>query len=280
METLGYYNGKYGELCDMKVPMLDRGCYFGDGIYEVTYSRNYKMFAIEEHLDRFFRNAAELDLNIAQPREELKDILREMLSKLDCGEQMIYWQATRGTAPRSHVYPEDMQANLWIMMKPGVIQDNFKKVALMTAEDTRFLHCNIKTLNLLPSVMIATRTSREGCHEAVLHRGGRVTEGSHSNVHIIKNGTFRTAPTDHLILPGIARAHLIGICKKNGIPVDETAFTVDEMMEADEVIVSSSSCLCRGAYSIDGTEVGGRAPEILDLLCRETLKEFNGETDI
>ena len=73
-------------------------------------------------------------------------------------------------------------------------------------------------------------------------------------MHIIKNGTFRTAPTDHLILPGIARAHLIGICKKNGIPVDETAFTVDEMMEADEVIVSSSSCLCRGAYSIDGTE--------------------------
>lgn len=280
MKTLGYYNGKFAPLEEMSIPMLDRGCYFGDGVYDATYSRNHKIFALREHIDRFYRSAEMLDIKIRETKDEMAALLCDMVSKMDDGGQFVYWQATRGTALRNHVYPEDMQANIWIMLKPGKIQNNFEKVSLITAEDTRFYHCNIKTLNLIPSVMAATRTNRSGCHEAVLHRGERVTECSHSNVHILKNGVFRTAPTDCLILPGIARAHLINICREKGIPVDETPFTVSEMMDADEVIVSSSSCLCRGAYSVDGVNVGGRAPGILDMLCRETLREFNEETDI
>lgn len=280
MKTLGYYNGKFDELENMSVPMLDRGCYFGDGVYDATYARNHKIFALEEHVDRFFRSAELLDIKISQSKSEICDILREMVEKVESPDQFVYWQATRGTAVRNHIYNEDMRANIWIMLKPGTIQDNFKTVELRTAEDTRFYHCNIKTLNLIPSVMAATAASREGCHETVLHRGDRVTECSHSNVHIIKDGVFRTAPTDCLILPGISRAHLIGICKRNNIPVDETTFTVDEMMNADEVVLSSVTGLCRAASSIDGRAVGGRAPEILDLLRRETLAEWYAATDI
>ena len=98
-------------------------------------------------------------------------------------------------------------------------------------------------------------------------------------MHIIKDGAFVTAPTDNLILPGIARAHLIKACKKLGIPVSEVPYTVDELMNADEIIVSSSGSLCLAAEEIDGKRVGGKAPELLKKLQDEVLREFIEETD-
>lgn len=146
-------------------------------------------------------------------------------------------------------------------------------------EDTRFFHCNIKTLNLIPSVMASQKAKEMGCDETVFHRGGRVTECAHSNVHIIKDGVFRTAPLDNLILPGTARAHLITACKKLGIGVSEEPFSVDELMAADEVIVSSAGSLCLQAVEIDGKPVGGKAPEILKPLQDEVLRVFMEETN-
>ena len=133
MKTLGYYNGKFAPLEEMNVPMLDRGCYFGDGVYDATYSRNHKIFALREHIDRFYRSAEMLDIKIKETKDETAALLCAMVSKVDDGDQFVYWQATRGTALRNHVYPEDMQANIWIMLKPGKIQNNFEKVSLITA---------------------------------------------------------------------------------------------------------------------------------------------------
>ncbi len=280
MKKLGYYNGFFGELEEMSVPMNDRVCYFGDGVYDATYSRNYKIFALEEHIDRLYNSAALLKIEIGQTKEEMKAILQEMVNKMDTDANFVYWQVTRGTGVRNHVFTTDgSKANLWITIVPKPIVDTYKKIRLITMEDTRFLHCNIKTLNLIPAVMASQKAKEAGCDETVLHRGDRVTECAHSNVHIIKDGVFVTAPTDHLILPGIARAHLIAACKRLGIGVDETPFTIKEMMEADEVIVSSSGSLCLAAEEIDGQRVGGKAPEILKLLQDEVLREFTEATN-
>lgn len=280
MENLGYYNGKYDLLEKMTVPMNDRVCYFGDGVYDATYSRNHVIFALDEHIDRFFNSAGLLKIKIPYTKEQLKEILKEMVKKVDCGEQFVYWQVTRGTAMRNHAFPgDDVPANLWIVLKPLNIKDMSQKIKLITLEDTRFLHCNIKTLNLLPSVMAAQKTEEAGCQEAVFHRGTRVTECAHSNVSIIKEGILKTAPTDNLILPGIARAHLIKMCKLFNIPVDETAFTLKELMEADEVIVTSSGQFCITASEIDGKPVGGKAPELIKKLQDALLNEFLEETE-
>ena len=279
MKNLGYYNGQFGELETMSVPMNDRVCYFGDGVYDATYSRNYKIFALDEHIDRIYNSAALVKMDIGQTKEEMKAILCDMVSKMDTGSNFVYWQLTRGTGIRNHVFPAGQKANLWIMITPKDIVDVYKKVKLITMEDTRFLHCNIKTLNLLPAVIASEKAKQANCNETVLHRGERVTECAHSNVHIIKDGMFVTAPTDHLILPGIARAHLIKACKKLGIAVDETPFTVEEMMSADEVIISSSGSLCLAADEIDGKKVGGGAPELLRRLQDEVLREFMEETN-
>lgn len=278
MKTLGYYNGKFDELDKMMIPMNDRVCYFGDGVYDATLARNYKIFAIDEHIDRFFNSAGLLKIKIPYTKDEVKALLNEMLQKMESGNMFVYWQVTRGTGIRNHAFP-DTPANMWIMLKPAELKDMDRKLKLVTAEDTRFFHCNIKTLNLIPSVMAAQNAESQGCDETIFHRGDRVTECAHSNVHIIQDGMLKTAPADNLILPGIARAHLIAMCKRLGIPVNETPYTVDELMNAEEVIVTSSSQLCMLAESVDGKPVGGKQPELVGRLQQALLDEFYAATD-
>lgn len=278
MKTLGYYNGKYGELEEMSISMNDRVCWFGDGVYDAGPSRNYKIFAIDEHIDRFFNSAGLLDIEMPVTKEELKELLQEMVNKMDTGDLFVYYQVTRGTGVRDHAYTKG-PGNLWIMLKPAEISDGIEPIKLITVEDTRFLHCNIKTLNLIPSCVATEKAKKAGCQEAVFYRaGGRVTECAHSNVHIIKDGKLVTAPTDNLILPGIARAHLIRMCKKLGIPVSETPYTLKELFEAEEVLVTSSSNLCLHACEIDGKPVGGKNPELLEKIRAALLGEFYEKT--
>lgn len=278
MKNLGYYNGKFGELDQMTVPFNDRVCFFGDGVYDATYSRGYKIYALDDHMDRFFNSAGLLDINLPVTKKEMRDILYDMVKKVDTGDLFVYWQATRGTQIRNHSFDPGIKANIWVVLKPASIKDVGKKLKVMTAEDTRFLHCNIKTLNLLPSVMASQKAESQGLDETILHRAGRVTECAHSNVSILKNGKFITAPTDHLILPGITRMHAIKMCKKLLIPVDETPFTLDELFDADEVIISSAGQLCVGVSEIDGKKVGGKAPALLKKIQDALLAEYYEET--
>ena len=279
LQTLGYYNGKYGPLEEMTVPMLDRACYFGDGIYDAAYSRNYKIFTLGEHVDRFFCSAAALDIKLGQTKEELKEILNSMLRKMADSECFVYWQATRATAARSHTYPDPaVCANLWIMLRPVSVLPLDRKLKLITIEDTRYLHCNIKTLNLLLNCVAAEKAKQAGADEAVFHRSGRVTEGTSKNCHIIKDGVFITAPTDHLILAGVARAHLLGACAALEIPTEIRPFTLEELFDADEVVMSSAGCFGLAAESVDGKPVGGRAPEVLARLHKYVWDEFIVET--
>lgn len=281
MNNLGYYNGKIGALDELTVPFNDRVHFFGDGVYEATLARNFKIYALDEHIDRLYRSASMVDINIKETKEEMKDILCDLVKMLDDPDQIVYWQISRGTQERNHTYPDGMKGNMWVVLKPGKIKDIYSPVNAVTGADTRFFHCNIKTLNLLPAVMYAQRAQKEGVYETILYReGGRVTECSHSNVHIItRDNVFKTAPTDNLILPGIARAHLIKACYELGIKVDETPFSVEEMMEANEVLISSSTAPIRYCDRIDGKQVGGRAPEIIKKLQEWVMNDYLSATN-
>ena len=127
--------------------------------------------------------------------------------------------------------------------------------------------------------MASERAKQLGCDEMVLHRGDRVTECAHSNVHMIKDGVFCTPPSDNLILPGIARAHLMRACKALGYGVEERPFTLEELMEADEVIVTASGYLCNVASEVDGKAVGGKGGEMLKKMQDYVLEEFLQATE-
>ena len=280
MENLGYYNGRYDLLENMTVPMNDRACYFGDGLFEVAYCRNYKIYALDEHMDRMYDSAAALGINIPHTKEEFSAIIYDMVNKLDSDEQHVYWQVSRGTQPRNHAPAAGMVANVWIMLRPMKLKDIYTPMKVITLEDTRFFHCNMKTLNLIPTVMASAAAEAAGADEAVFHRGGRVTECAHSNVSIIlSDGSVKTAPADNLILPGVARAHLIKTCREFGIPVREEPYTLDELMGADEIIVTASGTLCRPICEVDGVRVGGKAPKLLKKLQDALLGDFMAKTE-
>ena len=274
MKTLGYYNGKCGEIEEMTVPMNDRAGWFGDGVYDAQPCRNYHLFATDEHLDRFYRSAAALDIRIPLDKKEMKALLESLVHKLDTGNLFVYYQVTRGTGMRAHVFP-DGPSNLWITMVPEEILDGLTPIRLITVEDTRYFHCDIKTLNLIPNVMASEAAKRAGCQEAVfIRQENRVTECAHSNIHILKDGTLRTAPLDKLILPGTARAHLIAACRALGILVDETPFTKEELFDADEIIVTNCTDLCLRAEMIDGKPAGCRDYEHFEMLRRYLVEEY------
>lgn len=279
MKNLGYYNGKFDELENMQIPMLDRVCFFGDGIYDATYTYNYVIHDLKEHVDRFYRSADLLEMEVPCCKRELMKLLNELVRKVDSHEQFVYFQLTRGTGIRNHVYPdaENGKANLWVVLTPKKITDTYKKVRLITREDTRFYHCNAKTVNLIPACMGANAAKLLGADECVFHRGDEVTECAHSNVHIIKDGCFITHPADEKILNGISRLNLLEKCRQLGIPAEERAFTVSELFDADEVIISSCGSFCLQAEEIDSVKVGGKAPELLKSLQDALTKDFYEE---
>ncbi len=270
MKELAYYDGRIGTPEELMVPFQDRVHFFGDGVYDATVGGNHKVYLLEDHLDRFYSSAKALDIKIPMDKKELGELLTKLLSMVEGNTHFVYWQVTRGTAPRDHAYDEAMLGKLWVMIRPNKLKDPDVPIRLITMEDTRFLYCNIKTLNLLPSVLASQEALKAGAMETVLHRGDMVTECAHSNVSILKNGTFLSHPNNNLI----AKTHMIQACYRLGIQVLERAFTMEELMDADEVIVTSSSNFCLHADVIDGKSVGGKDPVTLKKIQDAVLEEY------
>lgn len=267
MKYVGYYNGELGPLEEMKIPMLDRAVYFGDGCYDATTFANNRIFAAKDHLDRFYNSCRLLEIPFELSREELTAALQQCIDANECDHGMLYWQCSRGTCFRDHRFPpKEVKPNLMIFTVPCELIPMTQTFKLISMEDTRFLHCNIKTLNLIPSVIAYQRCIEAECQETVFHRGERVTECAHSNILMLKDGILCTPPRDNLILPGITLKHLLMLAEQNGIPTREAPFTMDELRNADEVIVSSSGGLCIQATELDGAPIGGRDPKNLKTL--------------
>ena len=274
MKNLAYYNGKITSIEDMMIPANDRGFYFGDGIYEVAMVFNHKIFALNDHLGRMANSAALVRIELPASKEEIGHLLEELALKVESPCQFLYWQITRASSPRNHLFPEGAASNLYVYSKPWKGVEMSDEYRLLSVEDTRFLHCNIKTLNLLPNVMAAQKAKEAGCSEAVFVRDGYVTEGSHSNISLIKDGVFVTHPLDNLILPGTERNHMIRYCGELGIPVEERAFTLKEMAEAEEIIVSSTSHPSMRAMELDGKAVGMKNAELVKKLRDKYMEEI------
>ncbi len=274
MKNLCYYNGKVAEIEEMQIPVTDRAVYYGDGIYDATYAHNHKVFDIDAHLNRFYNSASLLDINIPVERSELEALLKELVLKVDSPEQFIYMQCSRGSGIREHVYENGIKGNLCIMLTPEPVRDTYKPVDVITFEDKRFYYCNIKTLNLIPSVLAATAANRKGCGEAIFVRDGIVTECAHSNVSIFKDGTVITHPLDDKVLPGTARIRLLAFAEKLGYKTEEREYALNELMNADEIIVHSTGSFCIPVAHVDGKPVGGKAPKMLKEIQDSLVADF------
>lgn len=289
LKDLGYYDGKYDTIENMKVPMTDRVCWFGDGVYDATATRNGVIYCLDDHIDRFFNSASMIEIEIPYTKDELKKLLKDLVLKVDTsetnGESFLYWQITRAAGVlRNHIFPQGEKARLWVTVTPRKLADIYRRAKLITYEDIRFFMCHIKTLCLLPSVLASEAARKAGAEECILYRKeadgikNRVTEGAHTNVHCLKDGKLYTAPLDCLILPGIARKNLIKACGKLGVEVVEKPYSLEFLMNADEVLLSSSSNFCIVATEVDGVKVGGKAPGLLKKIQKELEEDYLNST--
>lgn len=265
MKTVAYYNGTIDTIDELTLPIKDRAVYFGDGIYDVAVAEQYHTFTLDDHINRFFCGIKQIQLPFTMSKDEFRTLILELLHKLDApGNAMIYWQASRGIDDRHHTFPAaGKNASLLVMIKPFQMANELKHINIITTPETRYSYCNVKTINLLPNILASQKATNAGCEEAVFHKDGIVSECSHSNIHILKNGTLQTAPLSPAILPGITRMHLLQLAQQNSIPVNETAFTLEELMDADEILITSSTALIRVADTVDGIPVGGKDPDTL-----------------
>ena len=281
MREIAWYNGVLTSLADAKVSADDRAFYFGDGIYDVATVRKGVCFALEDHLDRFYTNADRLRLNMPMNKDELRALCFELIEKLDSDveEAVLYFQASRGTAPRNHAFPADAKANLYFTLKPSKFKKMGMEVSAIFEEDIRFLMCDVKTLNLLPNVLAQQKALEAGCYEVVFHRGERVTEGSHSSICIIKDGVLCTPPADEMILPSITRKHYLQICEELGIPTKIAPFTKAELLNADEIIIMSTTALMCRCTKVDGKVVGCKDSSTLEKIATAYRERILKETE-
>lgn len=278
MKTVGYYDGVIDEIDNLKISALDRAAYFGDGVYDVAIALNKKMFTFDYHIDRFFNSAKALNINIGMTKEELKALLTDLLAKFDGDDANCYFQVSRGAARRLHNYKEDMVGKLLVMITPFKVKPSDQKAKLITVEDTRFYHCDIKTINLLVNVMAAQKAEMAGCQEVIFHRGENVTEGAHSMLMILKDGKVIMPPLNNLILPSITRKVVCEICEEHNIPLDIREMTLTEVINADEIIYGSTTRNLEAACEIDGKPAGGKDRELREKLFALFLERLANET--
>ncbi|WLR56018.1 D-amino-acid transaminase [Mesobacillus subterraneus] len=255
-----------GEVLDRniaKVDIEDRGYQFGDGVYEVIRVYNGKMFTGKEHLNRLVESAEKIRMKLPYSSEELETKMEELISKNELDTGIVYMQFTRGTSPRNHVFPGENVAPTFVAYTRKVarpVEPMGKGVSSIIDEDIRWLRCDIKSLNLLGNLLSKQKAAEAGCFEAILHRGETVTEGSHSNISIVKDGVIITHQANNLILNGITRQKVLEICSNEGIPFEERAYTLDELSSADEVFSSGTTVEVMPIVEIDGKTVGNGQP--------------------
>lgn len=258
MKSIAYYNGVYRPIEEMTVPINDRAVMFGDGIYDVAYFRNGVPFAFDDNLDRFYAGCEKLRIPPPADRTALDALLRGIIRKIDGKEGILYFQCSRGIAPREHAFPPaGTPSTLLCYAKDVTGHRHGAEMKLITLPDMRYQYCDVKTINLLPNVLAFQQAKEKGCDEAVLCRDGRVTECAHSGLSIITGGKVVTPPLDRCILPSTSRKRLLELCAVLGVPFEERTFTPDEMMHAEEILVTSTLAFFAPAVEIDGKPVGG-----------------------
>ena len=263
MSDLVYLGGEIVSRDRAAVSIDDRGFLFGDAVYEVIRVVRGRFVEPERHLRRLDRSLRETSL--PAPRFDLLRIAAELIRRngLDDREATIYAQVSRGAGLRQHAFPPgETEPTVLVTATPFAPRTDFlaNGVAAIMLPDLRWSRCDIKSVNLLPNVLAAQQAAEAGAFEAILLRDGRVTEATRSNVLAVVNGVVRTHPTGPLILPGITREVVLEQACAAGIPVSEDAIDPDELLAAEEVLLTGTTADVMPVVAIGGRPVGGGRP--------------------
>jgi D-alanine transaminase len=264
MQETVYLNGALVPLADAKVPVLDRGFIFGDGVYEVIPAYQRRLFRLREHLARLAYSLTQIKLLNPHDEAAWTGLLQTVVDRNPWDDQSVYLQVTRGVAPRTQEFPRiAVQPTVFAMsyaMRTPSDEQRERGVAVVTRDDYRWGRCDIKSISLLANCLLRQEAEEAGASEVILIRDDHVTEASTSNVFLVKDGVIINPPKDRLILPGITYDLVVELARANGLPVEVRRVRRDELFGADEVWLSSSTKEVLPVSTIDGRPVGTGKP--------------------
>ncbi|MBI3221535.1 MAG: D-amino acid aminotransferase [Nitrosomonadales bacterium] len=265
-----YLNGQYLPIEEAKISVLDRGFIFGDGVYEVIPVYSRKAFRLDGHLQRLQHSLDGIKLDNPHSNAAWTRIINELIARNAGEDQYLYLHITRGVAKRDHAFPNPPVApTVFVMSNPLLTPPAellHSGVCAISAQDNRWLRCDIKAIALLPNVLLRQMAVDAGCAETILIRAGTggeeafMTEGAASNIFVVKNGKLLAPPKDHLMLPGITYDVILEIASTNGIPHEVRRIAAAEIFAADELLLTSSTKEVLAITTLDGKPVGTGKP--------------------
>jgi len=259
-----FLNGRFMPVADAQVSVMDRGFLFGDGAYELIPVYSRRPFRIAEHLRRL---QATLDgMRLANPYSvaEWTRLIGELVAGNEPDDQSIYLQVTRGAdTKRNHAFPKTVVPTVFIMSEALVTPTAAQRetgVCAVSAADFRWLRCDLKTVSLLANCLLRQQAVEAGCVDAILFRDGFLTEGSASNIFVVKNGVMAAPPPSHLMLCGITYDVVLELAQRNGLPHQVREVLEQEVRSADELWLTSSTKEVLAITQLDGRPVGSGRP--------------------
>ncbi len=264
-----YFDGRYLMKSEVTVSPDDRGFLLGDGIYEVAAAYDGRFVALDRHMDRLRASLREarIDDTVADPLESVFGELLERNGFNESGNAMVYLQVTRGVAPRTHAFPKTkVRPTVYAYAAPFPdMGDLASGAGAITRPDLRWSRCDIKTISLIANCMANQEAKESGNFEAILIRNNVALEGTHTSLFGVIGGEVRTAPLSPLILPGITREIVVGLCRDNDMPLREEAMTESELRNADELFITGTTTEVVPIIRLDGEPVGNGRPGPLTL---------------
>ena len=262
-QQIVYLNGSFVALADAHVSVLDRGFIYGDGVYELIPVYGREPFRLPHHLARLQRSLDGIGLANPHTDAQWEAIVRELVARTPYADQGVYFQVTRGVAKRDHAFPKGVSPTVFMMSNPlptPTLEQVERGVSVVTADDNRWLRCDLKTISLLGNVLMRQLAADQGAVETVMFRDGPLTEASASNVQIVKHGTIIVPPKDNQVLPGITCDAAIDFAREIGIPLEVRAVPKAEALSADEMWLSSSTKEVLAVTTVDGRPFAGGKP--------------------
>ncbi|QCO55872.1 D-amino-acid transaminase [Pseudorhodobacter turbinis] len=286
MSRIVYVNGQYLPESEATISIFDRGFLMADGVYEVTSVLDGKLLDFAGHSVRLARSLKELDIATPCSDEELLAIHRELVTRNEVVDGMIYLQVTRGNpGDRDFAFPgADVKPTLvmFTQSKPGMADSPQAKtgIKVISIEDIRWGRRDIKTVQLLYPSMGKMMAKKAGADDAWMVEDGHVTEGTSNNAYIVKNGRIITRQLSHDILHGITRAAVLRFAAEAQMEVEERPFTIDEAKAADEAFFTSASAFVMPVVEIDEAAIGTGKPGPVATRLREIYLEESRKTAI
>lgn len=279
-DSIVFLNGSFLRMNEARVPVLDRGFIFGDGVYEVIPVYARRPFRLQEHLRRLQYSLDQIRLANPYPNDEWSRLVFELIAGCPHADQGLYLQVTRGVAKRDHAFPKGAKPTVFMMTNalstpsPEAVANG---VSAITAADSRWLRCDIKSIALLGNVLMRQLAVDAGANETILIRDGWLTEGSASNVFVVRAGVILTPPKSNLILPGTTSDVVLELAAKAGMPVDVRPVSEAELRSADELWLTSATREVLAVNSLDGKPVGSGVPGPVFRRMHALFRDFKKE---